>query len=398
VPALRGRLVRLLFYLGALTAISAGSVPAQTQQPAAAPPAKAESPSGPQQPLNLMVVDTQALMRKSKAAVTARQQIEQKRDEYLKEISQQEEGLRQQPDAMQRDQALKDLGRDLANKRQALEKALSDAEQNIHQAIDKILTEIAKDRDAVLVAKDGLLVYKEALSVPDVTQEVLEKLDSRLPTIAINVPQTAPEPRADSGEDINDLLARHKVDARVVGSGIERVSVRLRRTRPEVAAVMIPVGTYFVAANSASQNMISTEAYSTQLADDDWVVATVPAACANKPLNVPGEKDSFSIRRAPEQAELATAIRALHAAHASYSVVQAGVWIVTDNASYDGMGTLVRQPSGKRVIGPADAAQAMKILDSAGIAIKRRAIWQHDRHRLAGILVEQPVAEWLRSK
>jgi hypothetical protein len=40
----------------------------------------------------------------------------------------------------------------------------------------------------------------------------------------------------------------------------------------------------------------------------------------------------------------------------------------------------------------------MKILDSAGIGLKRRVIWQRDRNRLAAVLVDQPVAEWLRAK
>ena len=387
----------LIGVFGALLAVSAGPSLGQAQQ-AAAMSSNPGSASGPGPTVKLMLVDTQKLMREARAATLVRQQIEQARDEYIQEISHQEELLYQQQDAIRRDQGFAELDRDIANRREAFQRALADANQSIRDAILKVLTEIAAERDAVLIAKDALILYKEQLSVPDVTDEVLGRLDIRLPTITFTLPPFSSSQEPEPGESITDLLARHKLETRVLGAGIQEVSLRIRRTEPNVAAVMIPVGTYFVAANSASQNMVATETRSVQLGGDDWVRVTMPVACANKPLKVPGEEDSFSIRRAPQQPELTAAVRALQAAHASYPVVQAGVWIITDNASYDGMGTLIRQPSGKRVIDPADAAQAMKILDNAGIGLKRRVIWQRDRSRLAAVLVDQPVAEWLRAK
>ena len=60
--------------------------PAPTQ-PAPAPPSPAiSSPS-----LTVLVVDVQALLQNSKAAKMVRGQIEQKRNEYTKEISHQED-------------------------------------------------------------------------------------------------------------------------------------------------------------------------------------------------------------------------------------------------------------------------------------------------------------------
>ena len=397
MPRCYARLVWLALGFGALIAVSAGSSLAQAQQ-AATMSADPGAVSGSAPAVKLMLVDTQRLMREAKAATVVRQQLEQARDAYIKEISHQEELLDQQQDAIRRDQDRAELDRQLATKRQAFQRALADANESIREAIRKILTEIAAERGALLIAKDALILYREPLSVPEVTDEVLGRLDSRLPTVTVALPPSSSSPRPEPGGDITDLLARHKLEARFLGAGIQEVDLRIKRTEPNVAAVTVPVGSYFVAANSASQNMVATETRSVQLDGDDWVRATIPVACANKPLKVPGEEDSFSIRRAPQQPELTTAVRALQAAHVSYPVVQAGVWIVTDNASYDGMGTLIRQPSGKRVIGPADAAQAMKILDSAGIGLKRRVIWQRDRNRLAAILVDQPVAEWLRAK
>ena len=68
---------------------------AEAQQTPSSPPAA--SPT-----LNVLVVDVQSLLQNSKSAKMVRQQIEQKRSEYAKEISQQEEGLRRERDALQR--------------------------------------------------------------------------------------------------------------------------------------------------------------------------------------------------------------------------------------------------------------------------------------------------------
>src|SRR5260370_42262370 len=75
---------------------------AQAQQAPAAPAASPAPQSTSAQPINVMVVDVQTLMRKSKAAVMVRQQLEQKRAEYAKEMSKQDETLRHESENLQR--------------------------------------------------------------------------------------------------------------------------------------------------------------------------------------------------------------------------------------------------------------------------------------------------------
>src|ERR1700676_1514094 len=65
--------------------------PAPPAPPAAAAPAPAAAPA-----LNILVVDVQSLLQNSKSAKMVRQQIEQKRTEYQKEMSAQEAALRQE--------------------------------------------------------------------------------------------------------------------------------------------------------------------------------------------------------------------------------------------------------------------------------------------------------------
>lgn len=183
--------------------------------PAAPPAASAAAPAPAPAPGNLsvIVVDVQALLQNSKAAKMVRQQIEAKRADYAKEISHQEETLRQERDALQRQQAslsaeqlnakgrafqakVNELDRDVQAKRQALERSNSDALQKIQQVMVKIITDIAKDRKANLVfQRSELVLFDQGF---DVTDQVLQKLDEQLPTMTVNfvAPVVANAPEA----------------------------------------------------------------------------------------------------------------------------------------------------------------------------------------------------------
>jgi len=182
-----------------------GRAPAQT------PPAPAPAATSPA--LSILVVDVQALLQNSKSAKMVRQQIEQKRNEYAKEISQQEEGLRHERDALQRQQAslsqealnqkgrefqqkVNELDRSVQGKRQSLEKSNAEALENIQSVMLKIITEIAKERKANLVfQRSELVLFDQGF---DVTDQVLQKLDEQLPTLTVNfvAPPAAPQPAA----------------------------------------------------------------------------------------------------------------------------------------------------------------------------------------------------------
>src|SRR5271163_1187211 len=206
---LRDEVLMLLFYfrLAALFSLFlcclAGSAMAQAP-PAPSAPAQETPPPAPLptgQNLTVMVVDVQALLQNSKAAKMVRSQIEQKRGEYTKDISHQEESLRAERDALQRQQAslspealnqkgrdfqqkVNDLERNVQGKRQALEKSNGDALQRIQEEMLKIIADIAKQRKANLVfQRTDLVLFDQAF---DVTDEVLQKLDEQMPTLTVN--------------------------------------------------------------------------------------------------------------------------------------------------------------------------------------------------------------------
>src|SRR5580704_6663973 len=195
-----------LAVLAGLFGLCCGAGGARAQQPAPPgnPPAAAAPPAIPQT-LAIMVVDVQALLQNSKAAKMVRQQIEAKRAEYAKDISHREEALRQERDALQRQQPtlsadqlaakgrdfqakVNELDRDVQAKRQALEQSNAGALQKIQDVMVKIITDIAKDRKANLVfQRSELVLFDQGF---DVTDQVLQKLDEQMPTL--DVPFVAP--------------------------------------------------------------------------------------------------------------------------------------------------------------------------------------------------------------
>src|SRR5215468_8648870 len=213
----------LLACLCGLAAAAGAQAPPTPPNPAPSPPAPpaptppASAPPAPSitapMPLTVLVVDVQALLQNSKAAKMVRDQIEQKRSEYTKEISHQEETLRAERDAIQRQQAslsadalnqkghefqqkVNDLERNVQGKRQALEKSNGEALSKIQEQMLKIIADIAKDRKANLVfQRADLVLFDQSF---DVTDEVLQKLDELMPTLTVDfaVPTPAPAPAA----------------------------------------------------------------------------------------------------------------------------------------------------------------------------------------------------------
>jgi Skp family chaperone for outer membrane proteins len=188
--------------------------PAAGKSPAAAPtPAAPATPAAlpAAQNLSVMVVDVQALLQNSKAAKMVRSQIEAKRNEYTKEISHQEEALRTERDALQRQQSsmsqetlnkkgrefqqkVNDLDRSVQSKRAALEKSNNEALTKIQQTMLKIIADIARQRRANLVLqRTDLVLFDQSF---DVTDQVMQKLDEELPVVNVNF--VAPEPVASS--------------------------------------------------------------------------------------------------------------------------------------------------------------------------------------------------------
>ena len=209
VWCLRFQTLLLAFLWGLAGSGLAQAPPAPPASPP--PPPVSAPPAGAPMPLTVLVVDVQALLQNSKAAKMVRGQIEQKRNEYTKEISHQEETLRAERDSLQRQQAsmsadalnqkgrefqqkVNDLERNVQGKRQALEKSNGDALSKIQEQMLKIIADIARDRKANLVfQRADLVLFDQSF---DVTDEVLQKLDELMPTLTVDFAVPTPPPAA----------------------------------------------------------------------------------------------------------------------------------------------------------------------------------------------------------
>jgi hypothetical protein len=181
--------------------------------------------------------------------------------------------------------------------------------------------------------------------------------------------------------DLYQAVQQGRVKAEITGSGIDTVSLKVSRPKnSKPLRLRVPIGTMFVTGSGSAQNMVGTSA---QLVDLSAVITSelsVPAACVNLHLSVPGEEDKFSVAPAPEQEELQKVLPVLHAAGSDEEVIQAAVWIITDDADYDDLGTLVVSYGGlgfggSRAINEPQAARAMMLLEKAKLDVKQRAVW-----------------------
>jgi hypothetical protein len=190
--------------------------------------------------------------------------------------------------------------------------------------------------------------------------------------------------RRDAGQNLWDLIAQGQVVAEINGQSIQQVSVKLRKTVPwTLMDISIPAGAYFRSANPRAQNMV-TRAETRVTLNANSQSFHVLAACANMPKAIPGGNDAFTLTQLPANSELAKLAAAL-GARTPYPTAQAAVWIVTDNAGYRALGTLVTGPARARTITEEDAARAMRLAAAAGIDIKKKNIWRDRRAILAGL-------------
>ena len=216
------------------------------QKPPATPPAPAPAPLPTAQNLSVLVVDVQSLLQNAKAAKMVRNQIEQKRVQYMNELSHQQDLLRAEQGAQQKQRASLSAEHDTLERQRAslsadtfdqkrrqfeqkanaflqkerdldekiksyqengqeltqtLTKSASDAQSKINEIIVKITEDIAKERKANLVFQSTDFVAFDRSF--DVTDEVLQKLDEELPVLNVSfvaptTPATGAAPAAAS--------------------------------------------------------------------------------------------------------------------------------------------------------------------------------------------------------
>jgi outer membrane protein len=171
-----------------------------------APPAKAVQAQLPA-PI-IAIVDVQRILQESLAAKSVQKQLEAQRSKFQTEIEGEENGLRQAEQDLTKErstlaaQAYSDREQQLRQRfstvenhvqarRKVLDQSFTDSMNAVRSALLEVVDKVAHEHGANLV-----IVKQQALWTDqplDITDEVLKRLDQKLPKVDVVTPAEAPE-------------------------------------------------------------------------------------------------------------------------------------------------------------------------------------------------------------
>jgi Skp family chaperone for outer membrane proteins len=165
--------------------------------------ARAADPPHAPTSVKVIVVDTQRVIHESKAGKAIEAQLQQRFAAYQKDFAKQEAELKSNRQALQKQQSILaqdaftakakefdmhvgEVGRSEKQAQRALLIAQNEAMAKEIGAIREILEEIAKKRGANLVLDRAAVMFFDVAF--DVTDEVLKRLDEKMPTFTVKFP------------------------------------------------------------------------------------------------------------------------------------------------------------------------------------------------------------------
>lgn len=161
----------------------------------------------PARPTVVAVVDLRVIMQDSSAARSIREQIDKQGQSYQSELSRRQAELQKQQTELQNQQAtlsadafaakrrafedeVAALQRQTNARKDQLQLAADEAMKNVRTTIDQILQQIKPERGVDLIA------YAESVAMGDsqfdLTSELLQKLNAKLPHVPVKFPPMKP--------------------------------------------------------------------------------------------------------------------------------------------------------------------------------------------------------------
>lgn len=159
---------------------------------------------GQETPFKVAVLDIQALLSQSKAAKSIQKQVEDKREDFQKEISKEEKKLKESEEKLiklgqaQEEEKFKEQKKEfeedfvetrelVQSRRTALEKAYNEAMVELRNEIVAIVSDFANENNYGLVlSKTSVVIGDKSL---DITEDVMKRLDKDVSKIKVNVPK-----------------------------------------------------------------------------------------------------------------------------------------------------------------------------------------------------------------
>jgi hypothetical protein len=148
------------------------------------------------------------------------------------------------------------------------------------------------------------------------------------------------------------------------GNNIESSTIRIENVSDMKLHLIIPAGTYLSANSNSYQNMILTSPRDIVVDAGRTYSGRVNTACMNMYRDIPGSSNTFGIAQHADNHLLTKVIKRLNEGNYKFSIIQAAVWIVTDNASSSGVSILQNQ-NRQRIISSDDYQQALSIVNEA---------------------------------
>ena len=161
--------------------------------------------------------------------------------------------------------------------------------------------------------------------------------------------------------NISELEEDDTISVVVTGNKINSTSVSITNKTNTAVTVEIGHGTWFQSNSSSAQNMLVTNSRTVELAANETRSINVPTACMNIKRDIPTSSNRFTVNYEPTS-KLAKLVAYLDENNCSYEVIQAAVWIITDEVSDSTLrGALVNQ-SGSSVIKQSHIDEARRII------------------------------------
>lgn len=151
----------------------------------------------------IAVIDYQAILRKSSAIKSVREQAEAQRKKLQSEITEKEKKLRAEgqalaqqrsvlsPEAFAKRQSqlrseMIEVRSQVQTRKRQLDQAFAQADRKFEKTVIELVDKIAKENGYNLVFNKNPLIY--ASPKFDITAMVLKRLDKKLPTLKVKVP------------------------------------------------------------------------------------------------------------------------------------------------------------------------------------------------------------------
>ncbi len=160
------------------------------------------------QPARIAILDIQKVFRQSLVAADIRSQVTRQEKVYLSELAAEEQALRTTSEELERQRAIRSsevyaqkeeqlnsgiaaLQRGAQSRKRDLDRARVNAFKEVERSLSGIISELAKERklNLVLTRVNKLSVVLYADDALNITEEVMKRLDQRLPSVKVPLAQ-----------------------------------------------------------------------------------------------------------------------------------------------------------------------------------------------------------------